>query len=157
MAPLKLARNKTAHSDLVFSDNGGCHEFWKWRTFVAAGRPVADYYSVGVIHAPLGRRDNGRSSTEAGSKSDRSIERRPCASLGQEVWKIQRRNCSCGCKSRRKCRNCSERVAWNARRLGHRCIECQSRNGKGRQMPILLWLMGVPIMLIVVLMLFGIA
>jgi predicted nucleic acid-binding Zn ribbon protein len=28
---------------------------------------------------------------------------------------------------------------------------------KGKQMPILLWLMGVPIMLIVVLMLFGIA
>jgi len=31
---------------------------------VAAGRPVADYYFVGVIHAPLGRRDNGRSTVE---------------------------------------------------------------------------------------------
>src|ERR1035437_5838618 len=59
--------------------------------------------------------------TEAGPKSDRSIERRPYAALGQEVWKIQRRNCSCGCKSRRKCRNCSERVAWNARRLWTEC------------------------------------
>ena len=64
MAPLRLAGNKPAHSDLVFSDNGGCHEFWKRRTFVAAGRPVADYYFVGVIHAPLGRRDNGRSTVE---------------------------------------------------------------------------------------------
>jgi hypothetical protein len=41
--------------------------------------------------------------------------------------------------------------------LPYQCVECQNRIEKDSQMPILLWLMGMPIMLIVVLMLFGIA
>src|SRR5450759_4925499 len=41
--------------------------------------------------------------------------------------------------------------------LPYQCVECQNRIGKDSQMPILLWLMGMPIMLIIVLMLFGIA
>jgi hypothetical protein len=41
--------------------------------------------------------------------------------------------------------------------LPYQYVECQKRIEKDSQMPILLWLMGMPIMLIVVLMLFGIA